>query len=114
MGVGHQPDGYVVDLSLSVVCIYIFCSIFDLVIIFYFLANEADEVLDEEARIKEVINYPIHAYLDLVTPARLHQCGFGPDPDNLPFLTSFVVFSSLFLEYSLSSCQLLTPGSFLV
>lgn len=33
--------------------------------------------LEEEARIWEVVNYPSHTFLDLVTPEHLHQCGFG-------------------------------------
>lgn len=74
MGIGHQPDRYAIILLLFIACTYIFCYIFDLVLLFYlffwFLANEVDEVSDEEeARIKGVINYLIHAYPDLVTPA---------------------------------------------
>lgn len=81
-----------------------------------FLAIEADEVSnEEEAHFKDVINYHIHTYSNLVTPAWLYQCGFGPDlAGNAPTFLTFVFPSFLILNHSFLSCQLLTLGSLLV
>lgn len=49
---------------------------------------------EEEACIKYMINYPIRDYPDLVTPARLQQCGFGPDLGNSAILLHLSFFSS--------------------
>lgn len=54
---------------------------------------------EENAHIKEVINYLIHAYPDLVTLARLHQSGFDPDPGSSPIFTTFVILSFLSPNY---------------
>lgn len=61
------------------------CSFFP----FLFLVNEVGEVLSEEKdHIKTMVNYPVHAYFDLVTPDWLFQCGFGSNP-GIDFLADF-------------------------
>lgn len=50
---------------------------------FFVLVFEVGELSDEEdARIREVINYHSHTFIDLVMPNRLLQCGFDPNLGN--------------------------------
>lgn len=57
---------------------------------------------EEEERIKKVMNFPIHAFQDLTTPARLFQCGFDLDPAgnaSTPLLSLFLPLFSVDLEF---------------
>lgn len=58
------------------------------------LVSEVNELFnEEEARIREVINYYSHTFPDLIMPYRLHQCVFGPDLGNSPVLVLFIFLS---------------------
>lgn len=71
---------------------------FFLLFFFSCIAIEAGEASDEEEdRIKRVVNFPIHAFSDLTTLAKLFECRFGLDPSsNAP--TSLI--PSIFLLFT--------------
>lgn len=52
---------------------------------------------EEEAHSWEVVNYPSHAFPELVTPEHLQQCRFRPDPCSSLFYPSPLCFFLFFL-----------------